>query len=137
MKVYFGIDKEDFTIENHITSRYGFRALFFSTNIEVAELYAKFYAKKNKKSSAYIYEFNIIEPKKKIEYNYAFSYSSNFRNLIFKGFQENINSMMIKNVYDYPSSIFKQMILSDIIVIYDFSEIINFEKIKIIENIQF
>ena len=45
--------------------------------------------------------------------------------------------MMIKNVYDYPSSILKQMILSDIIVIYDFSEIINFEKIKIIENIQF
>ena len=45
--------------------------------------------------------------------------------------------MLIKNVYDYPSSIFKQMILSDIIVIYDFSEIINFEKIKIIENIKF
>jgi hypothetical protein len=45
--------------------------------------------------------------------------------------------MMIKNVYDYPSSIFKQMILSDIIVIYDFSEIINFEKIKILKIYNF
>ena len=82
MKVYFGIDKDNFSIENHITSRYGFRALFFSTDIEVAELYAKFYAKKNRKKTAYIYEFNIIEPKKKIEYNYSISYSSNFRNLV-------------------------------------------------------
>ena len=39
MKVYFGIDKDNFSIENHITSRYGFRALFFFTYIEVAELY--------------------------------------------------------------------------------------------------
>ena len=137
MKVYFGIDKDNFSIENHITSRYGFRALFFSTNIEVAELYAKFYAKKNRKKTAYIYEFNIIEPKKKIEYNYSISYSSNFRNLVFKGFQEDFNSMLIKNVYDYPSSFLKKMILSDIVVVYNFSEIINFEKIKIIENIQF
>ena len=45
--------------------------------------------------------------------------------------------MLIKNVYDYPSSFLKKMILSDIVVVYNFSEIINFEKIKIIEDIQF
>jgi hypothetical protein len=130
---YFGTHISDFKIENHINSRYGFKALFFTSSLEVAELYANFHAKKNRKQNGYVYQADIIRIEHVVDFRGYISHSSTFRNLVYNLQSKGCRSVAIRNVYDYPSEELMRMIKSDITIVFDFIRIIKIEKIKTIE----
>ena len=117
MKVYRGDVSESFVVKDHLTSRYNFKALFFTTNPEVAKMYG------------FLYEFNILDPCETIDYNFKITHSSHFRNLIYQYKNTDLDSVLIKNVYDYPSKKHFRLIKSDILVVFNFSSIINYKRI--------
>jgi hypothetical protein len=132
---YFGTHISDFKIESHINSRYGFKALFFTNNIEVAELYAKYHATKNRKKVGYIYRAEFATIQHSVDFNSHVSHSSVFRNLVHSLQSKFYKTVKVKNVYDYPSEDMMKFIKSDIIIIFDFNFIhkIEMEKAIIID----
>lgn len=132
MTVYRGDASSEFKVEN-IFSRYGFKALFFTNNIQVARMYAHFLAMKNGvRNGGAIYEFNIPEPLKFIDFKDEVTHSRIFRNLIFDLHKQEVNSALITNCFDYPKLTENITILSsDILVVFDF-ELIN--DYKLIES---
>jgi hypothetical protein len=132
MIYYFGTYLEEFKIESHILSRYGFPSLFLTTDIELAKLYAKYHADKNKKEKGFIYQFEVFRIGETIDYKGSFTYSSHFRNYIFDCKKRNIDSVIIKNTYDCPSEKYSQLIKSDILVVFDFALIKSIKKIGVV-----
>ena len=129
MKVYRADTKNDFKLLNHVNSRYGFNALFFTTNIELAEKYAESF---NNKGTIYEFELNPILDS--VDYKGRISHSSHFRSLIHRLYKEGKSSVIIKNVYDYPSFKSYYPNKSDLIVVFDFSEIISLKKYEQTED---
>ena len=131
MIVYRGSSSEDFKIKKFKRSRYGFNALFFASTIELAQLYASHRAKEEWKSNGgFVYEFEIIEPYRKIDFGNKLSYNSEFRRLMYQLQRENIPSARIFNVMDYPSKKLLRPNFSDVIVIFDFDQIKSFKRIQ-------
>lgn len=125
MKFYHGTYLTDFVIENHIDSRYGFKCLFLTNNLQLAKLYAKYHSDKKKcKGSVYVMDLPIG---KTYDFNFGLTYSALFRNLIYSLFEKEVPSVLIKNVIDYPSDKFKDFIISDILVVFDLAIIQNVE----------
>ncbi len=132
MTVYRGDASSNFEVKN-IPSRYGFKALFFTNNLQVSRMYAHHLAheKRNWKGGA-VYEFNIPEPSKIIDFKDEVTHSRIFRNLIFDLHKQEVNSALITNCFDYPKLTENITILSsDIVVVFDF-ELIN--DYKLIES---
>jgi len=127
---YFGTHTTDFKIENHINSRYGFKALFFTNNIELAELFANYHAKKNNQKKGYVYKADFIRIDHNVDFNGHISHSSTFRNLIYNLQSKFFKVVQIKNVYDYPSDELKKFINSDIVIVFDFNFINKIEYVK-------
>lgn len=119
MNFYHGTSTENLKIERHITSRYGFACMFFSNEIQLASLFAKSVSSKKKQNNGFIYELQFSLFSKVIDYKNGVTYSADFRNLIFKLFKEGYSSVLIKNAFDYPCDNFKDLIKSDILVIFD------------------
>lgn len=131
MIVYRGSSSSDFTIQKWKKSRYGFNALFFASEINLAQLYAHHRAEEEyKQNGGYVYKFEILDCLYTIDYGGKTSYSSDFRNMIFKLFRNGHKGVIIKNIIDYPSKKFFRPNFSDVIVVFDFNIIQSFELIQ-------
>ena len=115
MIVFHGHNKDEFVIQKHINSRYGFPCLFFSSNINLALNYGKNVIKLD------------ISPIKTIDFKGKISHSLEFRNLIYSLRNENSKSVLIKNVYDRPNDT-ASLEFGDILVVFDLITIQNFEN---------
>ena len=131
MIVYRGSSRDDFKIEKWKRSRYGFNALFFASDLNLAKLYAQHRAdEENKRNGGFVYEFEIPDYLKVVDYGGKISYSIDFRNLMYKLHNEDHKGVIIKNVYDYPSKKLFSLENSDVIVIFDFDIIKSFKVIQ-------
>ena len=126
-----GSSRDDFKIEKWKTSRYGFHALFFASDLELAKLYAQHRAdEERKRNGGFVYEFEIPDYLHSVDYGNKISYSNDFRNLMYKLYREDHKGVIIKNVYDYPSKKLMSFNLSDVIVIFDLDIIKSFKLIQ-------
>ena len=131
MKFYRGDIVENFKVANTL-SRYGFPALFFSSDIELARIYAKYKSKQSHKmTGGYVHEFEINRPRRVHDFNFEISHSRIFRNLIHDFKNKGYPSVLIKNVMDYPSETCNHFDYTDICVVFFMSEII---EVKILEK---
>jgi hypothetical protein len=136
MKVFRGDCFQNFEIKKHVTSRYALHALFFTTDIDLARLYAKHRAKEDRVfSGGFIHQFEVPDYLLEHDFNGELSHGSKFRNLIYSLHQKGIGGAIIKNVYDYPSKDFCVFNRADIIVIFDFNLIKNQELFE--SNVRF
>jgi len=127
-KYYRGDKSVNFSIKN-IASRYGFPAIFLTTNIELARDYAYSLAREKQiMGGGFLYEFDIINNFFIHDYKFQDSYHGNFKKLIIDFKIQNKKIVKIKNVIDYPKK-YKNSI-SDLIVIYDFLMIKSFKLIE-------
>jgi hypothetical protein len=75
MIVYRGSSRDDFKIEKWKTSRYGFHALFFASDLELAKLYAQHRAdEERKRNGGFVYEFEIPDNLHSVDYGNKISY---------------------------------------------------------------
>jgi hypothetical protein len=124
MKIYRGDADSNFQPQKHINSRYGIIALFFTTDIKVAKLYAKQRSDQERiYNDGAIYTTDLPNQVYSVDFNGEVSHSSKFRNLIYKLHQENHKVVCIKNVYDYPSKDYFELIKSDIIVYFNINNL--------------
>ena len=126
MIVYRGSSRDDFKIEKWKRSRYGFNALFFASDLNLAKLYAQHRADEEyKRNGGFVYEFEIPDYLHSVDYGGKISYSNDFRILMYKLQREGHKGVIIKNVYDYPSKKLFSLKMSNVIVIFDFDIIIH------------
>ena len=96
MLVYRGDSSNNFQVNTYQNSRYGFPVLFFSTSLKTAKYYADFLSKqKGLSTGGHVYSFEIPYFNKEIDFEMGYSYSSHFRNLVFKLKNENFKSVQI------------------------------------------
>lgn len=111
--IYKHISKDKkFEFNYSKTSRYGFKAIFFTNNQILTDLYLK----ENKGEC-----IEIISPKIDLilDFNNKISYSPEFRNLIHELSRSRVRNALIKNVIDFPSKENKTFLPSDILVFFD------------------
>jgi len=120
MTVYFGCNDKDFKISPFKKSRYGFKALFFATDIDLAKQYAIYHAKD--KSEGYVYQADVPDNIRTFDYGGGFSYDRDFRNLMFEISQMNLPAARITNVIDFPKGC-KKYVKSDVVVVFDLGEL--------------
>ena len=131
MIVYHGSPIKDLVINPYAKSRYGMVALFFATNIELAQLYAIYHAKQKKiTTGGFVYRFIIDGHIKEYDFCNRISYSADYRNLIYKLHRSNCRIARIKNVFDYPSKSLKRVVESDVVVVFDLGCIKTIELIQ-------
>jgi hypothetical protein len=125
MIFYHGNCIADFEINRFKDSRYGFPALFLTTNIELARLYALWHYRQTwAHGGGMVYE---------IEVNIGFcdvtdwgghnSYTPDFRNKIRYWQQCGHSGLLLQNVVDYPHKSLRVPLLSDILVVYKLDNI--------------
>lgn len=132
MIFYRGSSSENFKIESHINSRYGFRALFFTNDIFLAKLYARYRAnEKGLKHGGFLYKAEIQSVDKIIDFNSEITHCAKFRNMIHQEFHNNNKTILIRDCYDYPSKEYFELIKSDVLTVFDLSQI---KKIELIES---
>ena len=108
---YHGHNIENFIkFEKHINSRYVFPCIFMTDEKDLALQYGKKIFQKE------FYNININS----IDFKGKLSYSLEFRNLIYKLFQEGKKMVLIKNVYDRKNENLP-LVKSNILVIFDLS----------------
>jgi hypothetical protein len=121
MKIYRGDNTRNFKVNKRTNSRYGFPALFFSTKVDLARLYAEYKALDG--GDATVYKFDTIMAMPSVDFNGKESYSGEFVDLIHRLKGSGAKAVRITNVFDYPSQDFKGNNNSDIVAIFDFSVI--------------
>lgn len=103
MKVYLGSADGEFRVQHSRRSRYGIKALFFATDIYLAQLYASHLARQEYKTNGgFVYEFELEGISKDIDFKNKNSYTYEFRNLIYKLSRENHKIVRITKITDYP-----------------------------------
>lgn len=100
--IYFTGTQKDFSLSRAKASRYGFPALFFSTNPEHALLYAQHYWQQQRQPAA-VYRIAWAKPLPLLDFGGGVSHSSHFRNTIFQLQRQGKAAWQISNVIDYPS----------------------------------
>jgi hypothetical protein len=135
MIVYHGTGDPDLQIRKGFFSRYKFVALFTTTNIELARLYARYYREESwlyLRQGGYLYE---IEVDGEVDYHADFegrhSYQGDFKRLVQQMQSAWVHLGHISNVVDFPSFRLKTSEPSDIFVIYNLKLI---KSVKLIEN---
>lgn len=130
MKVFTGNSTENFKLDIHKKSRYGFTAVFFATKIDLAELFAQHSAKENYKNEYFIYEATLPDHIHTVDFKGQKSYCSDFRKLIIDAQKSGISILKITNVLDYPSENQFKLNDSDIICVFDLKLIRNLTLAK-------
>lgn len=131
MIVYRGDSSSDFQVSKARRSRYGVPALFFSNKIKLAQLYATHFAIENHlPNGGFVYEAEINASIPTINYEGGATYSGQFRNLIYRLYQQGYPVARLTNVIDYPSKKLMKPCCDDIIVVFDFSRILNIRLIE-------
>jgi len=117
MTLYHGTKTKDLKIESHIRSRYGFTAFFATPNKHLAIQYA--YHNYLKFNQGFLYSFDFKANPERIDFKNKISHSLVFRNLIFQLHKEHHESVLIKNVIDFPTEILAIYKPSDVLVIFN------------------
>ena len=130
MTGYIGTNKADFRILSSQVSRYGFPAVFFATEMFLAELYA---ADKCKKSASdkpgYVFSAALPDRMHRVNFGGRFTYTPDFRNMIYK-LHTRYPIVQMYNVVDSPSKEFFRVNTSDVIVVFDLSLISNLRMVR-------
>lgn len=141
MKLYIGNGQKDFKVEAWKVSRYGFRALFLTPDVDLALMFARQAAIDNPNyNKGYVHSFEVNAYMAEYCFENRVSHSSTFRNLLFLLKQKAISAAKITKVIDYPSAAFKHSNSYDIVVIFNFELLKNpvleyvVDKQKITEN---
>ena len=117
MKLYHGTKTKELKIEKHIRSRYGFSAFFATPNKTLAIQYA--YHNFLKFNTGYLYAFNFNVDPFVVDFKKSVSHSSVFRNLVFQLQKSHHESVLIKNVIDYPTESLATYTPSEILIIFN------------------
>jgi len=130
MKLYRGDWNNEFQVKEWIRSRYGFQALFFTTDLALARLYAIHAAQERRMPGAgAVYEAEVNDL---WVFKYDFQGKSayhgpEFRNMIHTFKQFNHKAVQVYNVVDYPNKSMMRLEYTDVVVVFDY---------KIIENLR-
>lgn len=134
MIVYHGTYIKDWKPETHISSRYGFHAIFCTPDRQLARLYAEYYAKfvPSRGSKGYLYQFEVPDYGPEFDFKRQITYASNFRNLMYKVNESCSTIAKIKNCYDWPCEALQELVMNDIWVVFDFKLIRKVELVEVI-----
>ena len=127
MKFYHGSQTKHLKIETHIKSRYGFTAFFGTPNKDLAIQYA--YHSFLKYNQGYLYSFEFFCEPFIVDFKNSVSHSLVFRNLVCQLQKEHHESVLIKNVIDYPSENLATYKPSEILIIFNLELIQNLTPI--------
>lgn len=107
-------------------SRYGIWALFLTSNIELAKLYADHRSRLCfSKAGGYVYQYDIEHPDIVYDMEGATTYSKSVKDLV-EFHYRSCNVLLIKNALDYPSQEYNSFdMISDIYVAYNHRSIVN------------
>ncbi len=111
-------------------SRYGFWALFFTDQVELAKNYAKFHSLSSLKNKGCLIEIEPPSISKVFDLKYESTYTADFRRLILAEKKLRTKVLLLKNTLDSPSLKRFAPMSSNILVVYDHSIIQN----RIINN---
>lgn len=121
MQIYRGDHQQNFTINNHNSSRYGINALFFATNIKLARLYAIHHSRKRANyKGGFVYQAEIPNYIKQIDFGGGTSYGRELRDIVMQH-HKTTTAIQIYNILDYPSQNLLVPNPSDVIAVFDFS----------------
>ncbi len=132
MELYRGELKDDWKPKQWLRSRYGITALFWTTDVHLARLYAIHQTKTRgltHKGYVYMCEINDLWCFQ-YDYDNRSSYGPDFRNLIYTFRDFRHKAVLIKNVIDFPSRDLMRIEASDIVVVYDFDIIQNLKLVQ-------
>lgn len=130
MEYFRGDANPDFKVGEYFRSRYGFPALFFTSNLNLARAYAQYHTRKlEKKGSGFIFSFEAPDYIPEYDYKHSLSHSRHFRKLIYDFYHEGCEIIKLKNVVDYPSSEFADYTASDILVVFNLKLIKNLKEV--------
>lgn len=134
MIVYHGTYQPNFQPEAHVSSRYGFPAIFCTPDKQLARLYALYYAKHvpSRGRKGYLYQFEIPNYADTYDFNRQITYASNFRNLMYKIKDQCRTVALIKNCYDWPCEALQELVMNDIYMVLDFKLIRKIELVEVI-----
>jgi hypothetical protein len=132
MTIYRG-DTPDWKPRLSHMSRYGIPAIFFTTDEDLAELYAQYHGSRKLIGKGVIYKATLINGLAKIDFEHMTTYSYYFRNLILYYYHEKMKGIHITNAVDYPDPRMKTSKSSSIIVIYDASIITDLSEHRTIQ----
>ena len=100
-------------------------------NIQLARLYAIYNSEKERRwSGGFLYEHNILGWQKEIDYKNMVSHSAHFRSLIYQLKRECLSAVKINHVIDFPSEKYDYYEVSDILVVFDFKKIKDFNLLE-------
>ena len=131
MDLFHGTYNPDLRLLPSVRSRYGFRAFFCTPDRSLAEKYARFHAKTGVTGSGHLYQVKLPGIFHTIDFKSRDSYSSAFRNLIFRLYWEVTHPVRIINVYDSPGKDFPHLQRTEVIVVFDFSYV---KELKLIQS---
>lgn len=134
MRVFHGTYIKDWKPEAHMSSRYGFSAIFCTTDPQLARLYAEYYAKfvPSRGNKGYLYSFEIPNIGTEFDFKRQITYASNFRNLMYKINESCSTIAKIKNCYDWPCEALQELVMNDIYMVLDFKLIRKIELVEVI-----
>ncbi len=134
MIVFHGTHIKDWKPEAHISSRYGFSAIFCTDDPHLAKLYAEYYARHvpSLGNKGYLYRFEIPDIGMEFDFERQITYASNFRNLMYKVNDSCHTIAKIKNCYDWPCEALRDLVMNDIYVVFDFKLIRNIELLEVL-----
>jgi len=132
MIIYRGDLIESFEIKPWKRSRYGFHALFFTTDLQLARMYAIHHAQEAGKPGAgavhqaEVHDFYVYP----YDFQGKHSYGAEFRNLMHTLQQFQHKALIINNVIDYPKQSMIRYEPTDVVVILDLEIITNLKCIE-------
>ena len=121
MRFFHGSREKDLQIKWGGDRCYSFPYFFMTSEIELAKNYSKHYARTDR--NLFFCDFDIRFHE--VDFG-GMTYTSEFRNLIFKLSNEDHKAVLLKNCLDKPSEKWS-FVLSDILVVFDL-DIINLRK---------
>lgn len=135
MLYYHGNNEKDFTVNPHKNARYGFPALFFTPNIDLARLYAvHHYRKTQRHGGGFVYAIELPDTLACTrDWQNQSTHTPQFKNLICQAATGHIDLLQIKNCLDYPSKELRLLAISDILVCFD-TQIITEIGMNLIES---
>lgn len=128
MDFYYGTSLENLSLDNSFVSRYKVPIIFLSSNIALAEHFAKHCKEKNGKG--FLFKMTIDKMSAIENYN-GVTYSADFRNKVYDFIKSGKDYLVLKNCNDRPND-FYNMELADIAIVADFNMIKDIKLIKVL-----
>lgn len=120
MICYHTSNNKDWCVDPKKKSRYDIPALFFSTDIQHAEMYQSHIYSQHGEAYIHEVELNLDEFIKVKDFQGKSSYTPNFKKMIHRLYKLGVKGAVIKDVVDVPSKVFDIIKTTDIVVVFRF-----------------